>query len=317
MLPFFVFVGGKLIATSENGTLRYVHQDSLTSTSLMTDNTGNQIGTTVKYLPFGETRLGSVPTDKLFTGQRLDGTGLYYYNARYYDPTIGRFISADTEGIDYKYPQTLNRYSYCSNNPLRFTDPTGHWPWDFVLTAIKNAISTVVNWVMPGWDVWNNCDYSSSLYQRLTIDEHIISKPDIMQERGWTESQIRDTVKNPYHTSPTTDRTVDPAEPATAYYRSSKPGDYVSVNNNSENAFAIGDSNDSDWKPDSSIKNPPKPPGTNSDSGSRPNSGNSNSNYSGWNSFYFFPIPVAPVFTSPVPAPFPNWVPYYNFSLGW
>ena len=55
---------------------------------------GNQIGTT-KYYPYGSTRSGSVPTDKKFTGQRLDGTGLYFYNARYYDPAIGRFISAD------------------------------------------------------------------------------------------------------------------------------------------------------------------------------------------------------------------------------
>jgi hypothetical protein len=43
----------------------------------MTDTSGNQIGTTVKYLPFGGTRSGGVPTDKLFTGQRLDATGLY------------------------------------------------------------------------------------------------------------------------------------------------------------------------------------------------------------------------------------------------
>jgi RHS repeat-associated protein len=57
----------------------------------MTDDTGDSLGA-IKYLPFGETRSGSVPTDKLFTGQRLDDTGLYYYNARYYDPTIGRFI---------------------------------------------------------------------------------------------------------------------------------------------------------------------------------------------------------------------------------
>jgi RHS repeat-associated protein len=61
----------------------------------------------------------------LFTGQRLDGTGLYYYNARYYDPTIGRFISPDTVVQSPANPQTLNRYSYCLNNPLKYTDPSG------------------------------------------------------------------------------------------------------------------------------------------------------------------------------------------------
>ncbi|MBI2859991.1 MAG: hypothetical protein HYX91_00615, partial [Chloroflexi bacterium] len=50
----------------------------------------------LRYFPVGD-RLesqGYLPTDKLFTGQRLDSTGLYYFNARYYDPAIGRFISA-------------------------------------------------------------------------------------------------------------------------------------------------------------------------------------------------------------------------------
>jgi RHS repeat-associated protein len=82
----------------------------------------------IKYLPFGGTRSsqGTLGTDKLFTGQRLDNTGLYYYGARYYDPTIGRFISADTIVQNPYDPQTLNRYSYCLNNPLRYVDPTGH-----------------------------------------------------------------------------------------------------------------------------------------------------------------------------------------------
>jgi RHS repeat-associated protein len=69
---------------------------------------------------------GNIPTDKLFTGQRLDSTGLYYYGARYYDATIGRFISADSIVQSPTNPQTLNRYSYALNNPLKYVDPTGH-----------------------------------------------------------------------------------------------------------------------------------------------------------------------------------------------
>lgn len=70
---------------------------------------------------------GSIGTDRLFTGQRLDSTGLYYYGARYYDPAIGRFISPDPVVQDFTNPQTLNRYSYVLNNPLKYTDPSGNY----------------------------------------------------------------------------------------------------------------------------------------------------------------------------------------------
>ena len=81
----------------------------------------------IKYYPYGYCRnsTGNLGTDKLFTGQRLDDTGLYYYGARYYDPTIGRFISPDTLVQSPENPQSLNRYSYVFNNPLKYTDPNG------------------------------------------------------------------------------------------------------------------------------------------------------------------------------------------------
>jgi hypothetical protein len=63
---------------------RIVPQDHLTGTSLITDTNGNSLGT-INYYPYGGTRSGSVPTDKKFTGHRLDDTGLYYFNSRYYD----------------------------------------------------------------------------------------------------------------------------------------------------------------------------------------------------------------------------------------
>ena len=51
---------------------------------------------------------------------------MYCYNARYYDPTLGRFLSADPLVQDPATPQFLNRYSYVRNNPINRTDPTGH-----------------------------------------------------------------------------------------------------------------------------------------------------------------------------------------------
>ncbi len=81
----------------------------------------------IRYYPWGGVRSGDVPTDRRFTGQRWDDTiGLYDYNARYYDPAIGRFIQPDIIVPDPTNPQDLNRYTYAGNNPLRYTDPSGY-----------------------------------------------------------------------------------------------------------------------------------------------------------------------------------------------
>ncbi len=83
-----------------------------------------------RYHPWGGTRFssGTTPTTRRFTGQIEDATlGLYFYNARYYDGTLGRFLSADTIVPSPANPQSLNRYAYTLNNPLRYTDPTGHY----------------------------------------------------------------------------------------------------------------------------------------------------------------------------------------------
>jgi len=89
------YFGGKLVAQRQNTTLTYVQQDSLSSTSVVSDSSGNS-SSTIRYFSFGSTRYttGTIPTDKKFTGQRLDATGLYYYNARYYDANIGMSFHA-------------------------------------------------------------------------------------------------------------------------------------------------------------------------------------------------------------------------------
>jgi RHS repeat-associated protein len=64
-----------------------------------------------------------------YTGQRWEaGIGLYDYNARYYDPALGRFVQADTIVPSVAHSQDFNRYSYVRGNPMIYVDPTGHTP---------------------------------------------------------------------------------------------------------------------------------------------------------------------------------------------
>jgi len=68
-------------------------------------------------------------TPVINTGQRREpGLGLYFYRARWYDPVIGRFLQADTLVPNPGDPQSLNRYAYVLNNPLRLVDPSGFAP---------------------------------------------------------------------------------------------------------------------------------------------------------------------------------------------
>lgn len=118
----YYVLGGHRIALAVNGTLSYLASDLLGSTSAALDGAGNVTASQL-FAPYGTSRYssGTMPTDRGFTGQHADAvTGLDYYNARYYDPAIGQFTSADSvfDG--------LNRYAYVGGNPETKADPTGH-----------------------------------------------------------------------------------------------------------------------------------------------------------------------------------------------
>jgi len=90
-------------------------------------------------LPRGRT--GGLPTDRGFTGHQAESS-LYFMKARFYDPVIGRFLQPDSVVPDPSNPQSLNRYSYVYNNPMRYTDPYGYWPeW------VDDAASAVTGFV--------------------------------------------------------------------------------------------------------------------------------------------------------------------------
>ena len=98
----------------------------------MVDSSGTVVSNEY-YYPYGGNRgaAHSTLTTKRFTGQYHEaglpgGEGLSYYNARWYDAQLGRFVSADTIVPIPMNPQAFNRMAYVENNPIRNTDPSGH-----------------------------------------------------------------------------------------------------------------------------------------------------------------------------------------------
>ena len=83
-----------------------------------------------------------------FTGKKTDDeSGLIYFGARYYDPKLGRFITPDTIIQNPYDPQTLNRYSYTSNNPINRVDPDGHSWWKKIFKQIGDFFDSAVRWL--------------------------------------------------------------------------------------------------------------------------------------------------------------------------
>lgn len=123
----------------------YYYSNNLGSSNVMTDRSGNLVQH-YEYGTFGQTtyqnNTSAFPVSNRYTGQIADDeTGLYYYGARYYDPQLGRFIQPDTEVQSPDDPQTLNRYAYCGNNPLNYTDPSGN---DFGLSFLVYVIVAAI-----------------------------------------------------------------------------------------------------------------------------------------------------------------------------
>ena len=96
----------------------------------LTDSTG-AITKSYKYDAFGvEQNIDDADTNAFrYCGEYFDAeTGTIYLRARYYDPSMGRFISRDSYAGKIKEPLSLNLYTYCENNPILYMDSSGHNP---------------------------------------------------------------------------------------------------------------------------------------------------------------------------------------------
>ena len=131
----------------DTGTItefNYLHTDHLGSVIAATDEAGSTVWRN-DYTPFGEQAEKDESKYSLFTGKQYDSDiGLTYFNARWYDPNLGRFISEDP------IRSGQNWYVYCKNNPLMYTDPTGLQSCSIVGTYVNGIQVSPYNSMQMG-----------------------------------------------------------------------------------------------------------------------------------------------------------------------
>ncbi len=151
-------------------TTVFFYHDLLGSTA------ATSAGESARYWPYGNMRSGNLnSTDYRFTGQRNDSSiELYLMGARWYDPSLGRFISPDSIIPDPGNPQDLNRYAYALGNPVKYRDPTGHW------------VETAFDVVSVGFDIATvKQDPSFWNVAALIVDVGAVIVPFVPSGAGW------------------------------------------------------------------------------------------------------------------------------------
>ena len=122
------------------------------STEAILDSGGDPV-TGYVYDEFGN-RVVTGETDFLnettYTGRIYDEeTSLYYMNSRYYDSRTGQFISRDSYRGDEYSPWTQNLYTYTSNNPVNYVDPTGHF--GIAALTVASMVASAISGGFYGW----------------------------------------------------------------------------------------------------------------------------------------------------------------------
>ena len=154
----------------------YINNDLNSRISILDDS--GDILESIKYDSWGN----SSSLEALFTGKQLDSTGLYYFNARYYDPQTGRFLTEDP------LKQGTSWYSYCSNNPINKYDPDGKDEHDMVIDFLK--------WAIPGYksseEVWEEKypDQAAAIRNMTPEQRAYAERPLIWLAVTWTAASI-------------------------------------------------------------------------------------------------------------------------------
>jgi RHS repeat-associated protein len=125
LLTLVALLLGGIGTTQAQTVVEYIHTDALGSVVAVTDANRNVLERR-EYEPYGAQLTPAVHDGPGYTGHVQDtATGLVQMHQRYYDPSLGRFLSVDPVSADPNNGALFNRYMYAANNPYRFFDPDG------------------------------------------------------------------------------------------------------------------------------------------------------------------------------------------------
>ena len=167
--------------TDSGGTLSYL-TDMPGSTLALADS-GGALDTTYTYDPFGNVTVNGADTNPYqFTGRENDGTGLYYYRARYYSPTLQRFIAQDPIGFG---GGNVNIYQYVHNDPLDAADSIGlcgHKPCNASLPS--NPAAALLSQLIFAEATGIGITPTNSLTEMAAIAYTVINRSTFLQITG-------------------------------------------------------------------------------------------------------------------------------------
>lgn len=164
---YFTYLGDNLVCHGNDFTseILYLCTDHLGSIVKIVDEQGNACFE-AKYDAWGNQKIikNDIGFIRGYTGhEEMTDFGLINMNARLYDPLLGRFISADDYVQMPENSQNFNRYAYCVNNPLKYSDPSGNFVFPAVLAvaAIVSFECGLTSWAM-------NRDFGTGAVQGFT-----------------------------------------------------------------------------------------------------------------------------------------------------
>lgn len=200
----------EIIAADISGQNQYYVEDNHGNIIASLDEKGS-VKESNTYDAFGNADLRSGEMEPGYTGNFYDGTtGLLYLNARFYNPETGTFLTEDSIAGSAAETITLNRYAYCKQNPVNYTDDSGHWSSADHTTQTTYALNaysysgtakTCMEYAQGITD--SNFHYETDVY-RLSLSDKSISRMNLSNLVGYCDQSrvnLNSMTKDNYYRS--------------------------------------------------------------------------------------------------------------------